>query len=270
VDSASWAERTFWTLACCVAAIVAIFLTATVSINYIGGASYETSYSVEADEDAGLVQFPDILFCTSAPWDLKRVKKHGIRPELLSYISNFLFPIAGFGMNESHVATDMFLGLEREYQQMLTKFDNNALYLLHNITKTCHQILNFCVFGTVFTSYGCCAFFNSAEFILGRMCFRTNRNLYFAVQEAGMINSMVLQLNINGSGLDGLDMSLINPAVPLFSDQVALALTDNRSHTALSQSRQESTFCYSMDLCLDFRPGLLQYQVLPTCTMSVL
>jgi subtilisin-like proprotein convertase family protein len=54
------------------------------------------------------------------------------------------------------------------------------------------------------------------------MCFRTNRSLYFAVQEAGMINSIIFKLSIDGSALDGLNISLINPAAVLLSSQVAI------------------------------------------------
>jgi Amiloride-sensitive sodium channel len=240
VDSDTRTERTFWTLTCCLAAIIAVYLTATVSLNYIGGASYDTSYSLEAEEE-GLAKFPDILICTSAPWDLELAKKHGISSDLLSYITNFLFPIAGFGENGNHIITDDFIALDKEYNRMLKKFDSNAIYLLRNITKTCGKILASCTFGTVFNPDDCCAFFGPPEFMLGRMCFRTNHSLYFAVQEAGMINSIIFELNVNGSALDGMNMSLINPAALLISGQMAVSLSDNRSHSTLSQSRQENS-----------------------------
>jgi Amiloride-sensitive sodium channel len=239
VDSDTRTVRTFWTLTCLLAAVVAIYLTATVSLNYIGGASYDTSYSLEADEE-GLAKFPDILICTSAPWDIELAETYGISSDLLSYITNFLFPIAGFTAGGSQVATDDFVALDKEYNRMLKKFDSNAIYLLRNITKSCRKILTFCVFGTVFNPNDCCAFFGPPEFMLGRMCFRTNQSLYFAVQEAGMINSIMFQLNVNRKALDGMNMFLINPAAHLLSSQMAVSLLDNRSHTTLSQSRQEN------------------------------
>jgi Amiloride-sensitive sodium channel len=237
VDSDTRTERTFWTLTCCLATVVAIFLTATVLVNYISGPSYDTSYRLDEE---GLAKFPDILLCTSAPWDIELVQKHGISADLLSYVSNFLFPFAGFGEYGIQVITDDIIALDKEYNKLLTKFDNNAMSLLHNITKPCERVLTNCVFGTVFSTEDCCGFFNHPEFMLGNMCFRTTRSLFFAVQEAGMMNSMMFRLEVEGSPLDGLNVSLINPAARLFSSQMAIALSDNRSHTSLSQSRQVS------------------------------
>jgi Amiloride-sensitive sodium channel len=237
VDSDTRTERTFWTLTCCLAAAVAIFLTATVLLNYISGPSYDTSYRLDEE---GLAKFPDILLCTSAPWDLELVEKHGISSDLLSYVSNFLFPFAGFGENGIQIITDDFIALDKEYNKLLPKFDNNTMYLLQNITKPCESILTNCVFGTVISYEDCCAFFGPSEFMLGNMCFRTTRSLYFAVQEAGMMNSIMFRLEVERRALDGLNVSLINPAARLLSSQMAIALSDNRSHTSLSQSRQVS------------------------------
>ena len=227
-------ERICWALICCLAAITAFVLTSMVSLNYTNGTPYQTSYSVESSD--GLVSFPDILLCTSSLWDLEKVHQYGLSSDLLAYLLNFIFPFGGFGSSGTMEATAEFYDLEKEYQTVLEKFDRNALYLLHNITMNCSQILQSCIFGANYRAANCCEFFNLAEFTLSQMCFRTNEKLLFAVQEAGMLNSIEFRVMLRSGSV--LNSSVINPAAIMFRGQLATAVLDKDSHTYLSLSRQ--------------------------------
>ena len=230
-------ERICWALICCLAAITAFVLTSMVSLNYTNGTPYQTSYSVESSD--GLVSFPDILLCTSSLWDLEKVHQYGLSSDLLAYLLNFIFPFGGFGFSGTMEATAEFYDLEKEYQTVLEKFDRNAMYLLHNITKTCSQVVDLCYFGNIYSVNSCCKFFNPGEFILGQLCFRTNQRLFFAVKEAGSINSIAFKITLNGSALAGSNVQLLNPPARMLSGGVSAAVSDKQSHTYLSLARQD-------------------------------
>ena len=232
-----WMERTFWLLTCCMATIAAILLTSMVSLNYIGGASYDTSYNIHTED--GLVTFPDILMCTSSLWDLAKVRRYNISSNLLAYLSNFIFPIGGFSSEFPPQVSPIFYALEEEYKAVVEKFDRNAMYLLHNITKTCSQVVDLCYFGNIYSVNSCCKFFNPGEFILGQLCFRTNQRLFFAVKEAGSINSIAFKITLNGSALAGSNVQLLNPPARMLSGGVSAAVSDKQSHTYLSLARQD-------------------------------
>ncbi len=237
-------ERIFWTVTCCWAAVAAVVLTGMVAQNYISGMPYDTGFNM--DTQKGRVPFPDIIICTSTPWDVASVQKFNISADLLSYISHFLFPFGGFGGPPSNVTPPAeFLNLDKVYRSVLEKFNNNSLYLLGNITKTCSMTLEFCVFGISIRDFDCCRFFGPGEFMLGQKCFRTNHQLRFSVQEAGMINSIIFSLSTDANIFGGLNPFLLSQAAGLLSGQMSASVSDWKGHTFASRNRQCSLWLVS-------------------------
>jgi hypothetical protein len=76
--------------------VAAAILTGMVAINYTSGTSYNTGFNI--DTETGLTAFPDLLVCTSSPWDLEQAETFNISANLLSYLTYFLFPFEGFGV----------------------------------------------------------------------------------------------------------------------------------------------------------------------------
>jgi len=225
------------TLAC--AFVTAAILSVIVLNNYVSSTSYDTSFNVDSSSGTGLITFPDLLFCTSSPWDLAQIKKFNISADLLSYLTYFLFSFGGFGIDSNTEATPEILALDQEYKVLMRQqFDNNALLLLGNVTKPCNQILLSCIFGAVLVLENCCKFFGAPEYVLGSMCYRTNSRMIFEVQEAGKYNSITLRMMNDKSMLAPLNGSLMNTPAMLFSGQVSAAVSDNRAHTYAVSSRQ--------------------------------
>jgi hypothetical protein len=82
------------------------------------------------------------IFCQNH-WSLRNISA-----DILTYLTNYLFPFGGFGPSSATEAPADFVSLDAEYTALLARqFDNNALRLLGNITKSCSQIVVRCVFG---------------------------------------------------------------------------------------------------------------------------
>jgi len=231
----------------------------SILVNDLLPCSYGTSYSLETKN--GLVRFPDILVCTSSPWDMEKVQKLNISVELLAYLNNFLFPFGGFGKNESSVPGPIFKTLDDKYKTLLEKFDRNALYLLKNISKTCEKLIKLCFFGIEYTTDQCCQFFSPPEFILSFMCIRTNWKFYLGVQEAGMMNSVLITVQLNNSEASFIsNSSLISVKAGIVSGQVAVGVINSSSHTYLSLARQDTgvtSNIYSVNYFLIRAKGIL-------------
>jgi hypothetical protein len=66
-----------------------------------------------------------------------------------------------------------------EYLKILEKFDNNALNLLNNITKTCTQLIQYCQIGsqeTWFKQECCTKLFSNVEYTQQYKCYSGNVN----------------------------------------------------------------------------------------------
>ena len=138
----------------------------------------------------------------------------------------------------SSEASAEIIALDKEYTALLSRqFNNNPLLLLGNITKSCNQIIQNCIFGINFQVIDCCQFFGPPEFVLGQMCYRSNSGMLFEVQEAGIFNSIALNIMMIGSGLDGLNTSIINKPALILNGQMSAAVAENKSHTYTVSSK---------------------------------
>jgi hypothetical protein len=130
--------------------------------------------------------------------------------------------------------------LDKEYASLLIRqFDNNDLKFLASVTKPCDQIIQSCFFGTFLQLKDCCRFFSAPEYVFGAVCYRSNPRLLFQVHEAGMFNSFGLSLTMKGSGLAGLNSSIMNGGAALIAGQVSAAVSDRESHTFAVGTRQD-------------------------------
>ncbi len=180
-----------------------------------------------------------IKFCQNH-WSLLNISA-----DILTYLTNFLFPFGGFGPSSATEAPADFLSLDAEYTALLARqFDNNALRLLGNITKSCSQIVVRCVFGMFLKRNDCCRFFGGPEFVFGQVCYRSSAKLRFRVQETGMFNSMMVTMAMNGSGLEGLSPRLLNDGARLLAGQVSAAVAEKESHTFAVSPRQDKSGFY--------------------------
>ena len=183
--------------------------------------------------------------------NLGQTKKYNVSASLLSYLNYIIFPFGGYGLTGLVEPPPEILALDEEYKALLSQqFDNNTLHLLANLTKPCDQIITACIFGTSLRMADCCKYFGAREYTIGQMCYRTTSEIMFQVQEAGVYNSIAVNIMMNGSGLGGLNLNLINRATALLAGQMAAAVTEKERHTYAVSSRQEIWFCRLLYLCV--------------------
>ncbi len=153
---------------------------------------------------------------------------------------NYSLLCSSSGVAGTSEAPPEIFALDKEYASLLIRlFDNNDLKFLASVTKPCDQIIQTCFFGTFLQLQDCCRFFSAPEYVFGQVCYRTNPRLLFQVHEAGMFNSFGLSLAMKGSGLAGLNSSIMNGGAALIAGQVSAAVSDRESHTFAVGTRQD-------------------------------
>lgn len=260
-------KRVFWMFAFLTCLVCSIYCTGVFVIGYINDTPYISYYNVHTinSDDGGMAPFPDILICTSAPWDQAKIKEKNISANLVSYLTNYLFPFVPFRNfsegNDPLVRNLTLLDeLEANFTQLVNRdFSGNAMDLLNNITYSCDQVIDFCMFGynTIYPGHQCCAyFFQSPKFGFVNWCLRTNERLTYAVQEAGSLTGIFIGLHINNPTILNNSTSMPNPIVsqntvmlnPLvlniaasaFSGVTSIGVAPPEDHTFLTLSALKS------------------------------
>ena len=198
VESKKSIERLFWAFTLLIALAFSLYFTVNFITGYVNDSPFSTNFNVQAMnlEGSGLVPFPDLLICTSSPWDMDKIRDYNISMDLVSYMTKFLFPFMkstfeGIGLPTFNI-------LEDKYNQLINKrFDGNAMNLLKNITFSCEKMIDFCLFGfnTYYTGQECCQkFFKPVEFGFVFMCLRSNEKLAYTVQEPGILTGVMIGL----------------------------------------------------------------------------
>ena len=198
VESKNSVERLFWVLTILVSLILSLYFTYNFVTGYMSSSPFSTNYDITTmgEEGNGLVPYPDLLICTSSPWDMDKIRDYNISMDLVSYMTKFLFPFMkstfeGIGLPTFNI-------LEDKYNQLINKrFDGNAMNLLKNITFSCEKMIDFCLFGfnTYYTGQECCQkFFKPVEFGFVFMCLRSNEKLAYTVQEPGILTGVMIGL----------------------------------------------------------------------------
>ena len=160
VDSHNWASRQLWLLLILAAITLSGYFSWSVSYSYLTETSFSVDYRIDhwnVSKD-GLVPFPEFVLCLEAPWDIAKSKKENISIDLLSYMTNFIFPYAGFGSQNNY---SKMPDLEKEYLNTLNKNGWNLIELLNKVTVSCENIIEFCYFGlsTKVNGIDCCYIF---------------------------------------------------------------------------------------------------------------
>jgi len=168
VQSSSWLSRLIWfslTLSCTVLAVV---FTSRIAISFFEPPFYSTDISITSDIDKN-VPFPDIVVCDPSPWDFAKAAQQSISAQQMSYIARLLY---SEGLSDD---LSVYKDLDLEYTELLKRFDNNPVKLLNNVTKSCSQLISFCLIGGSNTNYfgpQCCMkLFQNVEYTQRYKCF---------------------------------------------------------------------------------------------------
>ena len=239
VESKKSIERLFWAFTLLIALAFSLYFTVNFITGYVNDSPFSTNFNVQAMnlEGNGLVPFPDLLICTSSPWDMDKISMYNISMDLVSYMTGLLFPFIKWddpsrmaGLND----------LEVQYNKLLNaKFDGNAMNLLKNITFTCERIIDFCFFGfnTFYPGPDCCQkFFKPSEFGFVFMCLRSNEKLAYTVQEAGILTSIMISIHVEDKSIANLNKGIINQAAALASGMTSFGVASPAVATYLTTS----------------------------------
>jgi hypothetical protein len=233
-------RRLFWLATFLACLFVSIYFTGVFINGYIKDTPYTSTFDIHAmNAGSGLAPFPDILICTSAPWDPDKMAKRNVSRDLVSYLTNYLFPFVPYeGLSSSEKNLTLLAGLEAEHAQLVDKsFGGNTMHLLNNITLACDQIVDFCIFGfnTFYNGPQCCAnFFQPAKFGFVNWCLRTNEELAYKVREAGSLTGILISMHLNNSL--ALNPAVINRAASVMSGVTSFGVAPPQDHTFLTMS----------------------------------
>jgi hypothetical protein len=201
-------------------------------------------YSIDTVDAStnGPVSLPEIVICLEAPWDVNKTIGLNMSNNLLSYMTNLIFPYAGFGSGLFDLGPDykptpttLKKELDAEYTKILAETGWNVVELLDKITVSCTDFVDFCTFGTGSTSYisgaVCCKFvFLDSVYGISGKCFRTSSKFHtFFLKEAGLQSSLTIAFHVQKDVLSTLNKNITNyPAKGC--DAVNIGISNKQSH----------------------------------------
>jgi Amiloride-sensitive sodium channel len=253
IASNSWVSKTAWAILTVAGVILSIFYTAKICYNSLQPPFFTT----EIDRVSGVplqMPLPDIVLCDPAPWDFKKAEGLNISSTMLSYISLLLFPLTGNNtVMRSKIQED-----DQEYKEILTRFDNNPINLLNNITKNCSQLVRYCQFGPSQTMNGpgCCGkLFSNVEYTQNYKCYSSGNNINHIMWEStipfGIAVTVRVQdesdkLNNNRTNVWALTMNGVGVGVANYKDnlfyvaQTNLHLLAPNTYNSIALERRET------------------------------
>ena len=248
--SSCWLSKAAWLSLILLGCFFSIFFTVKICLNSLSPPFFSTQFSIESMSSAPL---PDIVLCDPSPWDLEKSSKKNISIQLLSYISYLLFPLS-VGVNISTVNQN-FKTLDESYRMILTKFDNNPIYLLNNITKDCSQIVLLCQLGTtkVLENKECClSLFSNVEYTQNYKCYSSGGKIYFTMWGSAPVLGITVSVRINYITLDinlaslwtivmqGIAVAVTEPKSNLFYvSQTDMNLLASNTYSSIAVERKE-------------------------------
>jgi len=199
------------------------------------GRSFAVDYSIDTVDASknGPVPLPEIVICLEAPWDINKSRGLNMSNNLLSYMTNLIFPYAGFGLVNKFPPVKK--KIDAEYTKFLAETGLNVVELLDKITVSCEEIVDSCTFGTGETSYlngyDYCKFvFPDSGYGLSGKCFRTSSKFHtFFLKEAGLLSSFTIMLHVQNDILRNLSKRFTN-FLALGCDAVNIGISNKQSH----------------------------------------
>ena len=183
LNSSSWFSRSAWAFLTIVCTIFSVVFTVIISKSYFQSPFFTTEISIQPINES-MVTLPDLIVCDPSPWDFDKALKNNISAEQLSFITHLLYPQQEGG--SSKVNTTKFQELEKGYEIILKKFDDNPIYLLNNVTKDCDQLIGYCQLGTIaqLNVTECCAqLFSFSAYTQQYKCFSSGGKMNFKMIE---------------------------------------------------------------------------------------
>jgi Amiloride-sensitive sodium channel len=236
VDSSKWMVKQFWIVITVSALVLSSYFSWRVSCTYLYDSSFVVDYSVDNVNvsETGPVQFPEFVICLEAPWDVLKSQELNMSLDLLSYMTNLFYPYGGLGKDSSLYENSKILAqLESEYRQLLTTTGLNTIEILDKITVSCEQILDFCNFGYISFVSGetcCMLLFGNPEYGMKGKCFRTsNKNLNFALKDAGALSGLAIKFTIPNDVINRLNYDIVNYPASL-SNGVSFVASNRQNH----------------------------------------
>jgi Amiloride-sensitive sodium channel len=180
LNSSSWLSRSAWCILTLAGTVLSIVFTVLICIKYLQGPYYSTEISIEP-MIPDIPYLPEIVVCDPSPWDIDKALHNNISKQLLSYITNLLYPQHDdvYKINESR-----YQELEHNYKTVIKNFDDNPVHLLNNITTNCSQLIDYCQLGIreKLNGTACCSrFLSRTEYTQQFKCFRTGGMTDFVV-----------------------------------------------------------------------------------------
>ena len=220
---------------------LALYSSVQSSIDYMTGPGFSSEYNMVFDQQTGeSVKLADFLVCDISPWDVERAQRNGISVELLSYLTHLLFPFGGNDPLFSEENKDKLADLEKKYQEVVAKYDNDVNALLDRVTRTCDETIIYCRMGMGrdLTGKECCDMnFNSSVFTTEGKCFNTAGKMDYYMGEAVKPLGMFVGVHI-GQDISGVLNPTQTPFSALSSRGITLVLSDPKDHPFISSVKR--------------------------------
>ncbi len=143
-----------------------------------------------------MMALPDIVVCDPSPWDFDKAESLNISIQQLSYMSQLLYPLFSPGVE---FIDDTLKEMDRDYQTLLQRFDNNPISLLNNVTKSCSHLIFYCILGTrgAFSGEKCCEFiFPNVEYTPMFKCYSSGGRLDYKMPETSQAYGITVYARI--------------------------------------------------------------------------
>ena len=186
------------------------------------------------------VKLADFLVCDISPWDVERAQKNGISVDMLSYLAYFVFPFSGNDPLFSEENKDKLADLEKKYQEVVAKYDNDANAVLDKVTRTCEDTIIYCRMGLRKEMNGkeCCDLnFNPGVYTTEGKCYNTAGKMDYNISKAVKPLGIMVAVHV------GKDISdIINQKIASFlsylNQGVTVVFSDPKDHPFISANKQ--------------------------------
>lgn len=221
LTSSDWLGRTVWLSLILTGGVLSVVFTVRICIRSFQPPFYSTDLSIVA-ANSDTAPAPDIVVCDPSPWDFDKAEKLNISLQQLSYTAQLLYPLFSV---DSRITANIIKEMDDDHRRLLQRFDNNPINLLDNVTKSCSQVIVYCILPSkgVYDGQKCCRlFFPNVEYTLTYKCYSSGGKLVYHMSENSQVSGITVharvtsqkrQLNESIAGLWAIFTSGISAAV---------------------------------------------------------
>jgi hypothetical protein len=195
LTSSDWLGRTVWLSLILTGGVLSVVFTVRICIRSFQPPFYSTDLSIVA-ANSDTAPAPDIVVCDPSPWDFDKAEKLNISLQQLSYTAQLLYPLFSV---DSRITANIIKEMDDDHRRLLQRFDNNPINLLDNVTKSCSQVIVYCILPSkvVYDGQKCCRlFFPNVEYTLTYKCYSSGGKLDYHMSENSQVSGITVHARV--------------------------------------------------------------------------